>query len=367
MYPAGLIAQVINGTTTIENCRSSVTLNGTMDGEGTLAGFVGRVTNSRVTISNSKFDGSFEGDKCIANGGFISWVDEGSLAIIENSLFMPASVKTNPEKSETWARQDERGHVVINNCYATKEFCHLLENDSDWEEFRTALKNRGTKSVNAVMNADFTVNNSADNFKGVFDGNGHTLSMRNGGGSLFNSAHDYTIKNLHLMVVPDGTLGVGDYGAALVWNSYNANIQSCWVSSSIHGFNLNVGGFIGHGHDTQQTVNNCLFDGAISAGDDGKVGSNSYVGAFIGYAGDVGFFTVTNCLENGQYYYVGARALGFYYRLRICNNGSSVTNNYSYGDRSEWYDIDKASSDVSEMVQKLGSGWVWFRNWALAG
>ena len=358
MYATGLIAQVLNGSATIENCQSSVTLKGTMDGEGTLSGFVGRVSNSNVTISNCRFDGSFEGEKSIGNGGFISWVDEGSLAIIENSLFMPDHVTTNPEKSDTWARQDERGHVVINNCYATKEFCHLLENDSDWEEFRTALKNRGTKSVNAVMNADFTVNNSADDFKGIFDGNGHTLSMKNGGGSLFNSAHDYTIKNLHLTVVPDGTLGVGDYGAALVWNSYNANIQSCWVSSSIHGFNLNVGGFIGHGHDTQQTVNNCLFDGAISAGNDGALGKNSYVGAFIGYAGDVGFFTVTNCLENGQYYYVGARALGFYYRLRICNNGASDYNNYSYGDRSEWYDIDEASSNVSEMVQKLGSGWV---------
>jgi len=357
MYPAGLIAQVINGTATIENCRSSVTLNGTMDGEGTLAGFVGRVTDSNVTISNSKFDGSFEGDKCIANGGFISWVDEGSLAIIENSLFMPASVKTNPEKSETWARQDERGHVVINNCYATKEFCHLLENDSDWEEFRTALKNRGTKSVNAVMNADFTVNNSADDFKGIFDGNGHTLTMRGGGGSLFNSAHDYTIKNLHLTVTPNGSIGGGDYFAALVWNSYNANIQSCWVSSSMHCTDLNAGGFIGHGHDTDHTINNCLFDGAISAGDDGKLGSNSYVGAFIGYAGDIGFATVTNCLENGQYFYVGARALGFEGRQRICNNSVS-DNNYSYGDRSEWYDIDKASSDVSEMVQKLGSGWV---------
>jgi len=357
-YPAGIIAQVINGTTTIENCRSSVTLNSTITGESTLAGgLVGRVSNSNVTIRNSKFDGSFEGDKSIGNGGFIAWVDEGSLAIIENSLFMPASVKTDPELSETWARQDERGHVVINNCYATKEFCHLLENDSDWEEFRTALKNRGTKSVNAVMNADFTVNNSADDFKGIFDGNGHTLTMRSGGGSLFNSAHDYTIKNLHLTVTPNGSIGGGDYFAALVWNSYNANIQSCWVSSSMHCNDLNAGGFIGHGHDTEHTINNCLFDGAISAGDDGKVGSNSYVGAFIGYAGDVGFATVTNCLENGLYFYVGARALGFEGRQRICNNGVS-DNNYSYGDRSEWYDIDKASSDVSEMVQKLGSGWV---------
>ena len=357
-YPAGIIAQVINGTTTIENCRSSVTLNSTITGESTLAGgLVGRVTDSNVTISNCRFDGSFEGEKSIGNGGFIAWVDEGSLAIIENSLFMPASVKTNPEKSETWARQDERGHVVINNCYATKEFCHLLENDSDWEEFRTALKNRGTKSVNAVMNADFTVNNSADDFKGIFDGNGHTLTMRGGGGSLFNSAHDYTIKNLHLTVTPNGSIGGGDYFAALVWNSYNANIQSCWVSSSMHCTDLNAGGFIGHGHDTDHTINNCLFDGAISAGDDGKLGSNSYVGAFIGYAGDIGFATVTNCLENGQYFYVGARALGFEGRQRICNNSVS-DNNYSYGDRSEWYDIDKASSDVSEMVQKLGSGWV---------
>ena len=357
MYATGLIAQVLNGSATIENCQSSVTLKGTMDGEGTLSGFVGRVTDSNVTISNCRFDGSFEGEKSIGNGGFISWVDEGSLAIIENSLFMPDHVTTNPEKSDTWARQDERGHVVINNCYATKEFCHLLENDSDWEEFRTALKNRGTKSVNAVMNADFTVNNSADDFKGIFDGNGHTLTMRGGGGSLFNSAHDYTIKNLHLTVTPNGSIGGGDYFAALVWNSYNANIQSCWVSSSMHCTDLNAGGFIGHGHDTDHTINNCLFDGAISAGDDGKLGSNSYVGAFIGYAGDIGFATVTNCLENGQYFYVGARALGFEWRQRICNNGVS-DNNYSYGDRSEWYDIDKASSDVSEMVQKLGSGWV---------
>ena len=44
-----------------------------MDGEGTLAGIVGRVSNSKVTISNTKFDGRFEGDNCYGNGGFISW------------------------------------------------------------------------------------------------------------------------------------------------------------------------------------------------------------------------------------------------------------------------------------------------------
>ena len=359
MYPAGLIAQVINGTTTIENCRSSVTLNGTMDGEGTLAGFVGRVTNSNVTISNSKFDGSFEGEKSIGNGGFISWVDEKSSATINSCLFMPASVKTDPEKSETWARQDERGYVVINNCYATKEFCHLINNVSDWEEFRTAVYNSGLKSVNAVLNADISANTSITGFKGVFDGNGHTIEMSC---PMFYSADGYTIKNLHVK----GSYG-GDYSniAGLVVYSHNANIQSCWVSTSIHCNTILAGGFIGYGNLSPHTINNCLFDGAISTKNDGTNDGTSYVGAFIGWSGDADKCHITNCLEDGNYYYVDHA--GFCYRGYsdgVWGNTGNNTNNYTYKGVS-WKEVHYAGishSDPQNVVNKLGAD-----NWYVDG
>ena len=359
MYPAGLVAQAYNGTVTIENCRSSVTLNSTMDGEGTIGGFVGRVSNSKVTIRNSKFDGSMEGDKSIGNGGFIAWVDEKSSATINTCLFMPASVKANPEKSETWARQDERGSVSVSNCYATEEFCRIINDGSDWERYRTALANRGNKSVNAILNADFTIDHSASNLKGLFDGNGYTLNL-NGTDGTFTSGEDYTIQNLHVT----GSMGGGRHIAGLVGSSNRGNIQSCRVSVSMHCDDAFAGGFIGHAHDTPHTINNCLFDGAISANNDGKnkgTNGDSYVGAFMGWGTDADNH-VTNCLEDGNYFYVDN--VGFCYKwfdAKWGNEGNS-SNNYTYKYWGEvmWSGINHDNPD--KVVEKLGSS-----NWYVDG
>ena len=358
-YPAGIIAQVINGTTTIENCRSSVTLNSTITGESTLAGgLVGRVSNSKVTIRNSKFDGSFEGDKSIGNGGFIAWVDEKSSATIIDCLFMPASVKTDPEGSETWARQDERGTVSIANCYATEEFCRIINDANDWEAFRTALNNRNGKSVNAILNADFSIDHSAANFKGTFDGNGHTLNL-NGTDGLFTSGEDYTIKNLYVT----GSMGGGMHIAGLVGSSERGNIQSCRVSVGMHCNASHAGGFIGHAHDSPHTINNCLYDGAISAKNDGTAGGTSYVGAFIGWAGGADNH-VTNCLEDGIYYYVDHA--GFCYKGNgdAWGNTGNSTNNYTYKGVS-WNEVNYAGinhSNPQKVVDKLGAD-----NWYVDG
>ena len=353
-YPAGIIAQVINGTTTIENCRSSVTLNSTITGESTLAGgLVGRVSNSKVTIRNSKFDGSFEGDKSIGNGGFIAWVDEKSSATIIDCLFMPASVKTDPELSETWARQDEKGTVSIANCYATEEFCRIINDANDWEAFRTALSNRGSKSVNAILNANFSIDHSAVNFKGTFDGNRYTLNL-NGTDGTFLSAEDYTIKNLHVT----GSMGGDQHVAGLVGSSFRGNIQSCWVSVGIHCNTTHAGGFIGHAHDTQHTINNCLFDGSVSAKNDGKNDGTSYVGAFIGWAGGADNY-VTNCLEDGNYYYVDHA--GFCYKGNgdAWGNTGNSKNNYTYKGVS-WNEVNYDGirhNNISYVVKELGDGW----------
>ena len=352
-YPAGLIAQVINGTTTIENCRSSVTLNSTYTSGSTLAGgFVGRVTKSKVTISNSKFDGSFEGDKSTGNGGFIAWVDEESSANINSCLFMPASVKTDPKDSETWALQDEKGTVSISNCYATEEFCYVLNDASDWERFRKAAHEIWAyrlKHTNAILNADFTVNNSASHLYGVFDGNGHTLTMN--GGSLFDSANEYTIKNLHLK----GNISVEGYGGGLVGGSGQGNIQSCRVSADITGSRQHAAGFIGSGSWYPQTINNCLFDGKITLTGDGT----TWAAAFIGWQTVTEVDNhVTNCLDDGEY---ESSHEGFCleYDNNWWGNRGNSTNNYTYKGVS-WNEVNYSGirhDNIDYVVEKLGDGW----------
>ena len=354
-YMSGLIGWTMEGAkVNIENCRSSVTLNCSVNNnEGCLGGIIGRLSAANVTIRNTKFDGSFEGDKCYGNGGFVAWVARGSNLVIENSLFMPASVNTNPEESETWARLDsENVNFSISNSYATKELCHLINNFSDWEEFRNAVDNRGSKSVNAILNADIKASTSISDFKGVFDGNAHTIEMSNG--PMFTSADGYTIKNLHVT----GSYGGDQHIAGLVNSSFNANIQSCWVSVAIHCNTTHAGGYIGHGHDSPHIINNCLFDGAVSAKNDGTADGTSYVGAFIGWAGGADNY-VTNCLEDGSYFYVDHAGFCYKGSGSAWGNEGNSTNNYTYKGVS-WNEVNYDGirhNNINYVVEKLGAGW----------
>ena len=348
-FTGGLIGQVLAGSTVnIENCHSSMTLNSGVNGDATNGGFIGviQATNSKARFTNCKFDGSFEGTNCHSNGGFVGWSD--SPVTIVDCLFMPNKVTTNPESSETWARG---GNCTTTNSYATKEFIHVINNTSDWEEFRNAVARRGSHSVNAILNADIKAGTSILNFKGMFDGNAHTIEMSC---TMFNSANGYTIKNLHVT----GAYGGDQHVAGLVTSSWNANIQNCWVSTSIHCNTTHAGGFIGHAQDSPHTINNCLFDGAISAKNDGQVDGTSYVGAFIGWGGGADNY-VTNCLEDGNYYYVNHA--GFCYKGSgdAWGNTGNSKNNYTYKDVS-WNEVNYDGirhSNVNSWYSKLGEGW----------
>jgi len=350
MWHGSLIGAIEeNSSVTIENCHSSVTLKSSVNGDATMGGFVGyiKATNSSATFRNCKFDGSFDGANATCNGGFVGW--SNSPVTIVNCLFMPASVNTNPDGSETWVRNSENITFTCSNSYATKEFCHLINNFSDWEEFRTAVDNRGSKSVNAILNADISANTSINNFKGMFDGNAHTIEMSS---PMFNSADGYTIKNLHVK----GAYGGDQHIAGLVVSSWNANIQSCWVSPSIHCNTTHAGGFIGHAHDSPHIINNCLFDGAISTKNDGKNDGTSYVGAFIGWGGGADNY-VTNCLDDGNYYYVDHA--GFCYKGNgdAWGNTGNSKNNYTYKGVS-WNEVNYAGinhSNPQKVVDKLGA------------
>ena len=290
MYPAGLVAQVINGTAIIENCHSSVTLKGTMDGEGTLAGFVGRVSNSTVTISNCRFDGSFEGGDCYGNGGFISWVDEKSSATIANCLFTPDHISTKYNKCQTWARQDNAGTVTVTNCHATSEYTVFpIRNNNDWNTFVAmvaAAKNEYW--VDARLEADITILGSVGAsegavYRGTFDGNGHTLNVSLLYGNLvapFTYVGDANIRNLRVKGKVDtnaihaaGLIGMAQEGTPTI------HLDNVWVSTEVTTSNTHAAGIIGHSRYGRIYMNDCRFDGKITTNNS----TDSYIGCIIGW------------------------------------------------------------------------------------
>ena len=350
-----LIGSVDGGySVTIESCQSSVTLKSSVNGDATMGGFIGIVNiNSDVTFRNCKFDGSFDGVNTHSNGGFVGW-STGSVTI-ENCLFMPSSVNTDPKESETWVRNSANISFSATNSYATNEFCYVINNSSDWDDFRNALGSRDTKSVNAIMNADVTISSSAYNFKGTFDGNGHTMTTNINGSAMFGSATGYTIRNLHV----NGSVSGDRHISGLVVSasgSDRAYIENCWVSTNVHCNEYYAGGFIGHAGNTPHTITNCLFDGAISGRNDGKLEGDAYVGAIIGWGGAADY-RVTNCLEDGNYYYFNN--YGFCYTDYECwgNDKFSSSNNFTYKD---WGEVNYGGirhSNVSDWIGRLGDGW----------
>ena len=118
-YAAGIISQQ-TGTTTISNCRSSVTIQSTIQSsesvDGTHGGLVASTGGSgTVNIEGCVFDGSLVGASTKCWGGFVGW-RSGTLTI-SNSLFAPEEVSVSSTNSATFARNWTMPADA--NCYYT--------------------------------------------------------------------------------------------------------------------------------------------------------------------------------------------------------------------------------------------------------
>ena len=110
-YAAGLIG-IVQGTASISDCISSVTIDSSTSSDGTHGGIIG--TNIGATnIYGTVFNGRLLGNATSNVGGFIGWRQGG--ANIYNSLFIPTEVTVKKDNSATFARND----VDTHNCYYT--------------------------------------------------------------------------------------------------------------------------------------------------------------------------------------------------------------------------------------------------------
>ena len=182
----------------------------------------------------------------------------------------------------------------------------VLRNAADWEALVTWVNNKDSQTEHKVIMANdidlgesHSMLGSGTTFSGVFDGNGHTLTVHyNGidaeGAAPFTRVGNATIKNLHVagQISSNKKFAAGLVGTTWSYYTYKLVIENCRVSATVESTvsgDASNGGFVGM-TGIPFTITDCLFDGRLLGEESHSTGG--YVGAFA--SGKIGTFT--NCL-----------------------------------------------------------------------
>ena len=183
---------------------------------------------------------------------------------------------------------------------------YLLGSAQDWQEFAALVQT--TPAANARMVADIDLGDDqthigsmaeggTPSYAGVFDGQGHTLTVNYVGGSNqivapFTKTSGATIKNLHVAgsiqsaFAYIGVVGMAGSGSVIskVWMSATMTTsQSGWVQSAA------IAGYC------DGTIRDCLFTGTYTSNGSSAGG----MGGFYGYTNASP--AITNCLSTGTF------------------------------------------------------------------
>lgn len=185
--------------------------------------------------------------------------------------------------------------------------------------------------LSAYTGTEFNIiGNESNAFRGVFDGNNHTISNFTYDSSEVNCVglfgyihHDGEVKKLGL-IDPNVESGTGNYTGALVGLVDHGSIKRCYVENgSVSGTSC-VGGLVGKKYDREGNISNCYSTASVT-GDDkvgGLVGTNeggvisncyskgdvtgtSLVGGLVGENYSMGAYiladgTISNCYSAGS-------------------------------------------------------------------
>lgn len=243
---------------------------------------------------------------------------------------------------------------------------YLIGSDADWETFVSYINDKGGQYRYSYykLTADIKVtsmagkNNNDNAFKGVFDGNGHTmtLNLTTDGSSNFFAPFRYvggsTFKRLHIA----GKITSNSYYVASLvgyhrWGTLN--IYNCWSSVDIvctkktdNSFNA---GFVGYSYDSNININinNCRFDGSLQGAETG--GCSGFVGQ---RNSNSSLMKISNCLFAPTQLTVATdNSYTFAYKSDV------NTNNYYTTPLGKEQGTAIGNMTDSELLNKLGKGW----------
>ena len=241
---------------------------------------------------------------------------------------------------------------------------YLIGSDADWETFVSYINDKGGQYRYSYykLTADIKVtsmvgkNDDTNAFKGIFDGNGHTmtLNLTTDGSSNFFAPFRYvggsTFKRLHIA----GKITSNSYYvASLVGHQRygTLNIYNCWSSVDIvctkktdNSFNA---GFVGYSYDSNININNCRFDGSLQGAEaDGCSG-------FVGQRNsNSSLMKISNCLFAPTQLTVATdNSYTFAYKSDV------NTNNYYTTPLGKEQGTAIGNMTDSELLNSLGKGW----------
>lgn len=238
-----------------------------------------------------------------------------------------------------------------------------MGSDADWETFVSYINDKGGsyRYKNYKLTADIHVtsmagkNNDDNAFKGVFDGNGHTMTLNlTTDGSSYCAPFRYvggsTFKRLHIA----GKITSNSYYVASLvghhrWSTLN--IYNCWSSVDIvctkktdNSFNA---GFVGYSYDSNININNCRFDGSLQGAD--ADGCSGFVGQRNSNSSSM---KISNCLFAPTQLTVATdNSYTFAYKSDV------NTNNYYTTPLGKEQGTAIGNMTDSELLNKLGKGW----------
>lgn len=258
--------------------------------------------------------------KCYYISDWSAATDQGTNA---NSMTAEALVAALNNGTKNWCIY--RGNaipIMVNLVISTK---------AQWDNFSSHAGNYENKYVQ--LNADISniTAMTSGTFQGIFDGNGHTLTVNltNSGGNVapFYYLNGGTIMNL---TVAGGVTTAGSFNAGLVARTHGGinYIQNCIIHTNVAVDDYG-GGVVGHADNASSlTISDCIYDGTITH-------TGSYAGGFIGWYNWDNHtldLTMTNCLckgtynGNGTFHPIGVKKSGYSIDTSKCHDCYYTTN-----------------------------------------
>lgn len=119
-FCAGLVGAVVYNGCTFTNCVSDVTINSTVNGDGSHGGFVSFLWRAN-TFEGCAFTGKLLGPSTTSVGGFVGFTEtnQNGSVTFTNCVFHPEEVTMSGDGSQTFARWRSGNSAVTigNNCY----------------------------------------------------------------------------------------------------------------------------------------------------------------------------------------------------------------------------------------------------------
>ena len=238
------------GDNTIINCLSDITINSSLNSDGTYGGFVSVVRTGTTTFEGCAFTGRLLGSGTYKSGGLVG--STVTAVVFNNCVFAPTEVTIGLNGSATFSRKfyPDSSVISINNSYYTYDFNDGTTHVGQGKQRYTIT---GQSPVSVAMNGTATnynvshITTYSDNpgllYNGtIFAGSGEQVSLNLSGGdddayitdhgTLTGTTNPYTLTmwadNTVIMKAPEEFQVIGEQSAYTAYNIFPGYNGYCY-------------------------------------------------------------------------------------------------------------------------------------------